>query len=211
MAEMADGARIVRGDVRLPLRLLMKSFRLVLMCFAIPAISIATEHNVSQEVPLVATSAMIRLQASFRQASTPQKDDLLGTWVLIRHVATEEFITGMQGPDHVLFDPQGIKHGAKRLGASPQENNQLSPMEWRLTFRASSSGDPQVTSDTAWIPSGDTSSVHFTSEGDLIFEKDYGGDSKLIYRCRTLTARNLICLLRNREDSHGIEFLKISK
>jgi hypothetical protein len=179
--------------------------------FVASAVCIAAAHNFSQSAPPMATSAMIWLQDSFRRARTPQEKDLPGTWVLIRHVATEEFFTGMQGPDHVLFDPNGIKQGAKRLGLSPQPDNERSPLEWTLTFHTNSAGQPQVRSDTAWIPSGDTSSVRFTSEGDLILEKDYGGDSKLSYRCRALTARNLVCLLRNREDSHGIEFLKTSK
>jgi hypothetical protein len=145
-------------------------------------------------------SAMSRLRESFQRAGSPSERDLPGRWVLIRTVATERFTTGRNGPDHVVFDPEGIRRetrGEKRL-------------EWTLSFERSDSGKLQVRSDTVWVPTGDFSPVDFSTEGDLLFEKQYGADSRWIYRCRASNTRQLVCLLKDHESGHGVQFRKIS-
>lgn len=145
-------------------------------------------------------SPMTRLRELFQRADSPREVDVLGSWVLIRHVLTEKFITGRDGPDHVLFDVDGVRREA-------QAGKEL---EWILVFSRGGAGKLQVKSDTVWVPTGDISAVDFNSEGDLTFEKQYGGDSDWIYRCRASNAGHLVCLLRGHESGHGVEFRKLA-
>jgi hypothetical protein len=141
---------------------------------------------------------MARLGDSFRKARRLQPAELLGIWVEITNVSTEMFETGRSGPDNVLFDIAGIRH----------EDQPGHPLDWTLTFRMAQEGHLQVTSDRSWGPTGDISPANFNSNGDLTFEKHYGGDAQWIYRCRAANSRRLVCLLRNHERGHGVEFLK---
>ena len=142
--------------------------------------------------------SMARLRDSFRKAKRAQPSELVGTWVEITNVFTETFLTGRSGPDHVLFDIAGIR----------RDDQPGHPLDWTLTFRTGRAEDLQVISDTAWVPTGDISSVNFDSNGDFTFEKQYGGDAQWIYRCRAANSNRLICLLRNHEGGHAVEFLR---
>jgi hypothetical protein len=119
-------------------------------------------------------------------------------WVEITNVSTEAFLTGRPGPDHVLFDITGI-----RPGDQPRRRP-----DWTLTFRMVRADELQVTSDTAWLPTGDVSAVTFDTNGDFTFKKDYGGDARWIYRCRAVNPKRLVCLLQNHADGHGVEFVR---
>jgi hypothetical protein len=122
---------------------------------------------------------------------------LPGEWVLVRHLSTERFLTGRSGPDRVLFDPAGIRRT-------------VTSREWTATF-ACSDEKCHVKSDTVWEPTGDVSPVDFSSDGDAIFEKQYGGDARWIYHCRASNATELLCLLRGHENGHGVVFRKAEK
>jgi hypothetical protein len=146
--------------------------------------------------------SMASLRASFRRASRPQPSELVrGTWVEITNIATEQFVTGRSRPEHMLFDMEGIKR--------PELPKR--PYDWTLRFSAAQSA-VVVTFESAWTPAGnrpDTATTHFDAAGDLVFEKDYGGDGRWIYRCRAASAQRLVCLLQNHETGHGVEFLRI--
>ena len=141
------------------------------------------------------------LREAFRKAKRARPTQLVGVWVEITNVSTEAFLTGRPGPDHVLFDITGI-----RPGDPPGR-----PLDWTLTFRIVRADELQVTSATAWLPTGDTSSVTFDSNGDFTFKKDYGGDAHWIYRCRAVNTKRLVCLLQNHADGHGVEFVRRAK
>jgi hypothetical protein len=142
--------------------------------------------------------SMARLVDSFRNAKRAEPSELPGTWVEITNVFTETFLTGRSGPDRVRFDVAGIR----------RDDQPGHPFDWTLTFRTGRADDLQVTSDTAWIPTGDISPVNFDLNGDFTFEKQYGGDARWIYRCRAANSRRLICVLRNHEDGHAVEVLR---
>jgi hypothetical protein len=138
------------------------------------------------------------LLKSFQQAKPPKPGDLPGEWVQTQNVSTSKFINGKDGPDFVQSDIQGIRR--KDLPGGP--------LEWRLSINVAAGGRLQLTSHTAWVPTGDVSVASFNSQGDLIFGKDYGGDSMWIYRCRSASATNLVCVMKNPGAGHAIEFHK---
>ena len=108
---------------------------------------------------------------------------------MIRYVATEQFLHGRPGPDHILFDLGGIRSGGDPTG----------PLEWVLTLQGST-----LTANTRNI-----SSIGFNAARELVFAKDYSGDSLWHYRCRSVNTQRLICLMKDHEDDHGVEFLKM--
>jgi hypothetical protein len=124
-----------------------------------------------------------------------QPSELLGKWVEITNVSTEMFVTGRSGPDHGLFDVAGIR----------RDDHQDNPLDWTLAFRTTRAEDLQVISDHGLVPTGDISSVKFDANGDFTFEKQYGGDSQWIYRCRAASSKRLVCLLRNHESGRSVE------
>ena len=141
---------------------------------------------------------MEQLRSEFERAAAARGNDLLGTWVLVRHVMTEAFITGRAGPDHLLSDSDGVRRdmsGRRRL-------------EWRLTIERGTDHKLRAISETVWEPSGDSSVLEFTERGDFVFEKQYGGEGRWIYRCRRKDSRELICLLKDHETGHGVVFRK---
>ena len=144
--------------------------------------------------------AIDQLRQMFERSRNPSENELLGQWVLIRHVMTERFLTGRSGPDHVLFEANGIR----------RTNQSGSPLEWIVTFERRTDGKLRVRSDTAWVPRGDVANLDFDSPGEFRFEKDYAGDSAWVYRCREATNRQLLCLLSGHETGHGIVFLKMT-
>lgn len=118
-----------------------------------------------------AASAMGQLRAAFELAAPPRPKDLLGDWVLVKHVLTERFLTGRDGPDHVLFDPVRIR----------REGRNGTRGEWTVTFACRGDEKCHATSGTVWEPTGDVSPVEFSTDGDALFEKAYRGDSRWIY------------------------------
>ncbi len=126
--------------------------------------------------------AIREFEERFAQAAPVKAANLTGTWVMIRHVMTEKFINGVTGPDHVLYDPAGIR-GQDRTGN----------LEWVLTFEKGASAQPEVTA------------VKNNAAGEATFDKDYGGDSEWNYRCRLAARDDLLCLLTG-HPGHGVEF-----
>src|ERR671919_2593758 len=138
----------------------MTSSQLLSICVGLAVLLISVEpfageknSKEGQNRQPTTDSAMTQLQASFRKAGSPRASDLLGTWVLTRSVSTQKFIDGHEGQDHVQFNIEGIR----------REGKPGNPLEWTLTFRNTNDGRLQVTSDTVWEPSGDISSVNFSS------------------------------------------------
>jgi hypothetical protein len=161
-------------------------------------------HSVGAAVPIQdpdPASAMGQLRAAFDRAAPPRLGDLRGEWVLVRHVSTERFLTGGDGPDHLLFDPVGIR----------REVRNGTRREWTVTFACRGNQTCHAKSDTVWEPTGDASPVDVSTEGDALFEKQYGGDARWIYRCRAASATELLCLLRGHENGHGVVFRKPEK
>jgi hypothetical protein len=137
------------------------------------------------------------LYRSFQEAQPAREDDLLGVWVETANIATQKFLTGRSGKEHVSFAPEGIR----------RRDVQGNPYDWKLTFHRSE-GLLQATSDTAWEPTGDVSQVQFDSKGDLLFHKEFGGEGDYSYRCRAEDPNTLVCLLRR--GAAGLEFRKLS-
>ena len=148
---------------------------------------------------LAADTPWERLLRSFQQSKPPNVGDLPGEWVQTKDVSTSKSLNGHDGPDLVLSDIEGIRR--KHLPGSP--------LEWRLSITVAADRRLHLTSHTAWIPTGDVSVASFNVQGDLIFGKDYGGDSMWIYRCRSVTSTHLVCVMKNPAAGHGIEFRKM--
>jgi len=119
--------------------------------------------------------------------------------MLIRHIMTAKFLKQPNGRDHQTFDLQGIR----------RDKSPGTPLEWTMTISAAKNGKLHLTSRTQWAPSGDVSPVTFNSEGEMLFTKDYGNDSKWVYRCRAWSPTRLVCLLQDHESGHGLEFNKM--
>jgi hypothetical protein len=145
---------------------------------------------------------MSHVRRAFQQARRVRREELLGgRWVEIANVATERFISGRSGPDHVQFDVRGIRR------ADVPGN----PLDWTMTFRVTRSGALQVACETAWDGLRDVAPVRVASNGEVTFEKENGGEGRWIYRCRATSATHLVCLLRDHENGHGLEFVKIGE
>lgn len=139
------------------------------------------------------TSAIGRMHGLFSTAKPAKAAQLLGTWVKVSEIWTERDLTGGTGPDHV--------YGRRRT------NIPGSPVDWKVTFQKSA-GHVEATSDTVWQPSGDSSDVKFESNGDFIFQKQTGGDSNYVFRCRMAAGDELVCLDIH-VQGHGIEFRRV--
>jgi len=135
---------------------------------------------------------MDQLRGLFTAGKPAKTGQLLGTWAKVREIWTEQALTGRNGPDHV-FD-------IRRMNKTGHST------DWSLTFH-DSGGKLQATSYTAWKPTGDSSYVKFESGGDFVFEKQMGGDSNYIFRCRAINESELVCL-DARSHGHAIEFRK---
>jgi hypothetical protein len=178
----------------------------VLVCaatlYALPTFQQETSHTND--------SPMVRMQRSFAAAKPAKPENLLGTWVAVKEVSTEKFLTGRIGADHVEADESGIRRGEPGQSTVGRPRSILPghPLDWKLTFRKGGERI-QAVSETPWEPTGDTSDVTFDSGGDFIFEKDYGGDAMWVYRCRAADLRRIVCLFKN-ADGHGVEFRKVT-
>jgi len=165
-------------------------------------VATATAFQGTSDQPGIERPSMSHLRRAFQRARRVRREELLGgRWVEIAYVATERFINGGSGPDHVQFDVRGIR----RTDAPGQ------PLEWTMTFRVTRAGALQVAFETAWDGLGDVAPVRVASNGDVTFEKEYGGEGRWIYRCRAASATHLVCLLRDHESGHGMEFLKMNE
>lgn len=153
----------------------------------------ASRSQQLEDPELVSTRAygMAELHRLFQQAALPRESSLVGRWVMIRHVATEMFVLGQSGPDRILFDMEGVRAGGKTT----------EPLEWVLTLN----GPPLRAVER------DIYSLTLSAVGELVFFKDHAGDSEWVYRCRLVSTRRLVCLLRGHEDGHGVEFFKFVK
>jgi len=54
----------------------------------------------------------------------------------------------------------------------------------QVQFDVTRAGALQVVFETVWDGHGDVAPVHVASNGDVTFEKEYGGEGRWIYRCR---------------------------
>lgn len=141
-------------------------------------------------------SAMVEMQERFAAAKPARRADLVGTWVAVKEVWTEKFLTGRTGPDHVASDENGIRRPNAPLKSTigrPQTAVPGRPLEWRLTFRRHEDG-MEAESEVPWVPTGDVAQVAFGPNGDFRFEKQYGGDGRWIYRCRAVDPKNGSCV-----------------
>ena len=142
---------------------------------------------------------MMVLQQMFKECKPPRPKDLPGDWMLIRHIMTAKFLKQPNGRDHQTFNIQGIR----------RDKSPGTPLEWTMSIGAAKNGRLRVTSHTQWEPTGDVSPLTFNSAGDMLFTKDYGHDSKWVYRCRAGSPTRLVCLLKDHEAGHGLEFTKM--
>ena len=114
-------------------------------------------------------STVAALRARFEAGQLPRAADLCGAWVLVTNASTARFLTGGDGPEHVLADPLGIRRDV---------GNQK-VYEWHLTIERGVAEALRLKSASAWEPTGDTSDIEFGADA-ITFEKDYGGDSRWV-------------------------------
>lgn len=167
--------------------------RVSVIVVALACVAGAQQQRNTPPSPSQAASPMLQVRALFRAAKPLKPAQLLGTWVKVKEVWTLQALTGHSGPDHVT--------GMRRPDLAGD------PVDWKLTFRGSA-GHIHVLSDTAWQPTGNASDVKFKANGDLVFEKQTGGDANYLLRCRASDSHNLVCL-DTHTNGHGIEFRKI--
>jgi hypothetical protein len=173
-------------------------------CFPLISLVIAQTSNNSYK-----QSPMAQLRSQFAAASSASQQNLLGRWVAVREIWTEEFLTGKTGADHVESDQNGLRRTAnsQSVVGRPRSNVAGHPLEWTLTFHNRDS-HLQATSEVPWQPSGDISNIKFSENGDFTFTKDYGGDAEWVYRCRAASLSELICVLDGGKG-HGVVFRKM--
>jgi hypothetical protein len=149
--------------------------------------------------PAKSTPAMTVLLQTFERAASPSTADLIGTWVMVKHVMTLKFLTGRDGGEDVRADPAGV-----RREAVPGR-----PLEWTLSFFTDSADRLMVRSEAIGGPEGGgVALVARNATRDIVFRQDYGGDSDWVYRCRAPAPTQLACVLRTSQTEHGVEFLK---
>ena len=158
--------------------------------------------------PSYTQSPMARLRRQFAVSGSAEEENLLGRWIAVKEIWTEDFLTGKTGPDHVESDKNGLRRTSSSLSVlgRPRTNVAGNPLEWTLTFQ-NKANHLQATSEVPWEPTGDTSNVKFSKSGDFTFSKDYGGDALWTYHCRAATSSELICVLDGGKG-HGVVFVK---
>jgi hypothetical protein len=149
-------------------------------------------QNSSQSLstPKVADSPMVSLSKIFHGARRPKVEALVGKWILVSRITTEEFNSGREGQDIVKADPSGL-----RLQRVPGH-----PLDWELNLSSGASGHLEDLNDRH-------ASIYLDSKGELTIEKDYGGDHLSTYRCRSASS-HLVCLLTGFENGSGLEFAR---
>jgi hypothetical protein len=131
-------------------------------------------------------------------AAAPSKDDqVVGAWILVLNVNTENFLTGRSGADSVLADPSGVRDA--NLGNRPY---------WELVVDRGPDGSLLGRSRTTWT-ADEVSPITRGQDGDLRFTKDYGGDTGYRYRCRAVGADRLVCLFDRPNTGHGVAFSRM--
>lgn len=142
------------------------------------------------------TPEMSRLLVDFRAATHPfEEKEILGRWLLVKAVDTEEFLTGRAGPEHTLADERGVR-----------DTTSGHPYHWELTVTRDNQGKLIGASRTTWT-APETSRLDFNA-GEITFSKDYGGNSVYRYRCRLPAADRMICIFDTPDPGHAVEFRK---
>jgi hypothetical protein len=137
---------------------------------------------------------MAALTKGFASATIPTAAQLVGNWILVTNVNTEQFLSGRDGPDQVRTDSAGVRDST----GNPY---------WTLEFRSGRGGGMTLTSRAAFV--GEYSPPYaFDSKGEFTFVQDYGGDSGYRYRCRMPSTHALICL--EAHPGHGVEFRRLA-
>jgi len=140
---------------------------------------------------------MAVLADRFVRAHRPREADLLaGTWIAIRTVRTQKFMTGGSGADEVRFDSSGLRDAdASRAWF------------YALSFRAESPGRLRVTQQWAGAQPTAHAVAAFAASGTLEFTEDIDADEMITIDCRASDAVHLICLdLEHLGD--GFEFAR---
>jgi hypothetical protein len=155
-------------------------------------------------------SPMARLEAIFAAARPAKRVELNGNWVLVSWVTTQQFITGQNGPDHVLINGKGIRNAeAARQEKHPFSYKNPQQFYWRLRFRHVGNR-VQIVSEGEWLrPDGDVEDVTFHANGDFEFEPDFGAEGDFTYKCRMESATRIACLFHR--GGEGLEFRRITE
>lgn len=141
-------------------------------------------------------SEMDRLLRDFRAiVHPPEEKEILGRWLMVREIDTEQFLTGKAGPDHILFDERGVR-----------DTTAGRPYKWALIVSLDNEGRLIGSSRTTWTRP-ERSRFDFSSR-EIMFSKDYGGHAPYHYRCRMPAANRLVCILDKANPGHAVEFRK---
>ena len=160
----------------------------------LPQFDTVIEHVPGSPDPYGPAPSLAALRAAFDSADLPRRADLPGEWWLIQTVTRER-----GRPDSVVYDPAGYRRymGDER------------PLEWRLVFGMDSAGALTLTSYHPWEPGELQDEVRFAASRELWFQTEFGGDSRISYRCKARRRGRLICLMERGEEWEGLEFLKV--
>ena len=150
----------------------------------------------------------VTIVAVFAAAHPAKRAELNGNWVLVTWVTTQQFITGQNGPDHVLANEEGIRNSDEaRQAKHPFSYHDPQQFYWRLMFRHVGNR-VQIVSRGEWLrPDGDVEDVTFAGNGDFEFEPDFGAEGDFTYRCRMESATRIVCLFKN-GGGEGLQFRK---
>jgi hypothetical protein len=170
-------------------------------CLLAAVASLAWSHELCAQNQMAppTRSEMAKLLTDFRGGHPPAASEVLGNWIMVRNVFTEQFLSGRDGPDQVLADTRGI-----RDSTAPH-----TPY-WEMRVTRDANGKLIGASRTTWT-GHDVSPMKFNNRGELTFLKETGGDSPYRYRCRMPTAKRLICIFDQAIPGHGVEFQKRSR
>jgi len=136
--------------------------------------------------------------SAFRAAGhAPEEKEILGRWLLVKEIDTEQFLSGRAGPDHILFDERGVR-----------DTTSGHPYYWALMVTLDREGRLIGASRTTWT-GPETSRIEFKAR-EVTFSKDYGGDAPYHYRCRMPAADRLICIIDKPDPGHAVEFRKLN-
>lgn len=198
---LVSGPQPVIAKYQLQLRKLSAD-QAILRDFGVKDICIQAESTSSATLaaaePRIGTP-MRRLLEAFRKASPPSAAQLLGRWVAIRTISTEDFITGRQGPDRESFDERGLRR-RQEPGA---------PLEWTIVI---GEVDHKLTVKSHPVWSAETEYPLDLKRGsELFLAAQFDGDTDETFRCRVSSSTNLVCLLMKHEYGDGVEFRQMTK
>lgn len=141
---------------------------------------------------LAPARSMRELQARFRRAHRPTRAVIVGRWIMVKGIMLEKRSDGE--PIERLF-------GARREDLSGH------PLEWVVDVWHDPRIGYQARHQNPWTPTGDISIVRFRRT-DITFEKEDGSDMPMLYRCRAVGTRRLVCLNADGPAWDGREFSK---